>query len=236
MTCCKKTNCSDVYGCNGECPDLSIRRYDNKPFFKVKVEDCDGPLDLTDLVLEATMWAKAKLKKALTPDDTSLSFADNIGFPQVMIGDILLMEKARLPEKMLVTGFDEENNLVLVERGYQGTIAQNWKKGSALKILKFIDVASKTEMILQDITQMDGTVLEDQLIESYFVYEWGPNDTCLSGCYLLEFKLMKMSDDLGPAPTDYGCGLPVGVQYIQRYPTDSEGFKIKINESSISEV
>lgn len=236
MTCCKKTNCLDIYGCNGECPDLSIRRYDNKPFFKVKVEDCDGPLDLTDLVLETTMWAKAKLKVALEVDTVSLSFADNIGFPQVMIGDILLMKKARLPEKMLVIGFDEENNLVLVERGYQNTTAQNWKKGSALKILKFIDVASKTEMILQDITQMDGTVLEDQLIESYFIYEWGPNDTCLSGCYLLEFKLMKMSDDLGPVSTDYGCGLPVGVQYIQRYPTDSEGFKIKINESSISEV
>lgn len=236
--CSQKKGCVDTLGCSGECPDFVIRRYDNKPPFKVKVEDCDGPLDLTDLVLEATMWAKGKLKASLTSDVDNFALADNIGFPQVMVGDIIVIERTRLPEKMLVIAFDEENSLIQVERGYDGTTAQDWKKGTSLKIMKFIGAAANTEMILQDVIQMDGSVLEDQLIESYFVYEWGPNDTCLPGCYYLEFKLMKMGvpfTDPDLTASDFGCGLPSGVEWVRRFPMN-EGFLIQINESSISEI
>ena len=70
------SGCPDEYGClSGKCPDFTIRRHDTKPAFKVKVEDCDGPLDLTGLVLEATMWAKGKLKVAMDQDDTEIGRA-----------------------------------------------------------------------------------------------------------------------------------------------------------------
>lgn len=114
------------------CPDFVIRRHDTKPSFKVAVEDCDGPLDLQGLVVEVNMWALAKLKTALAVDDTYFRLADDIGFEQVMMGDIIIMERARNPEYMLVTGFDETNNLIRVERAYHGTTASNWKKGTLM--------------------------------------------------------------------------------------------------------
>lgn len=135
-------NCNSGFGCSpqpngcptedgcipGVCPDFVLRRHDTKPNFRVKMEDCDGPMDLTDLILEATMWAKAKLKKTITPSDTYFALADNIGFNQIMVGDIIFMDQARLPEKMLVIAFDETNRLIEVQRGYHGTSIQTWKK------------------------------------------------------------------------------------------------------------
>ena len=60
--------CPQTDGCiPGVCPDFMIKRHDTKPSFKILMEDCDGPMDLTGLVLEASMWAKAKLKKDLLP-------------------------------------------------------------------------------------------------------------------------------------------------------------------------
>lgn len=172
------TGCPDEYGCiEGVCPDFIIRRHDTKPAFKVKIEDCDGPVDLTDLILEATMWAKGKLKTAITEDDDYFAFADGIGFNQVMVGDIILMDRARLPEKMLVLAFDETNKLILVQRGYHGTPVQNWKKGTPIKIIKFMGATAQTEMIYGDVLELDGTVSTDVLTDSFFVYEWGPSDT-----------------------------------------------------------
>jgi hypothetical protein len=252
--------CPDEYGCiSGKCPDFTIRRHDTKPFFKVKVEDCDGPLDLTDLVLEATMWAKGKLKVALDQDDTVLAFADNIGFNQVMQGDVLIMDQARLPEKMLVTGFDEVNRLVHVQRGYHGTPVQNWKRGNSVKIIKFTNASSSTEMVYQDVINIDGTTTENVLTESFLVYEWHSEDTCLPGCYYLEFKLMKMlvlginmqttvpsnqipsnllPDGVVPSFTDpdftpstFSCSMGTGIDWIRRFPVDKEGFYIKIVDS-----
>lgn len=156
------------------------------------MEDCDGPMDLTDLVLEATMWAKAKLKKAITVEDTYFALADNIGFNQIMVGDIIIMDRSRLPEQMIVTAFDETNRLVMVQRGYHGTTPQAWKKGTPLRIMKFMGATAQTEMLYQDILEIDGTTTSNVLTDSFFVYEWGPNDTCLPGCYYLEFKLLKM--------------------------------------------
>lgn len=178
----------------GRCPDLTIRRHDTRPPFRVNVEDCDGSIDLEDLVLEANMWAKGRIKKAMSPTDTYFQLADNIGFEQVMIGDIVIMERARLPEHMLVTGFDEDNYLVRVLRGYNGTTPGTWKKGSSMRIFRVLNSPAQTELKYEDIEQTDGTILKNQLTDSFLVYEWQPQDTCLPGCYWLEFKLLKMKD------------------------------------------
>jgi hypothetical protein len=230
--------CADEYGCiSGVCPDFTIRRGDTKPVFKVKMEDCDGPMDLTGLVLEATMWAKGKLKKPLSAEDNYFSLADNIGFNQIMVGDIIIIDRPRLPEKMLVTGFDEDNRLVLVERAYHGTTAQNFKRGTPLRIMKFINAPSQTEMIYQDIIELDGTTTENSLVDSFFVYEWGLNDTCLPGCYYIEFKLIKMlessvvpslpscSDQQANFP--YSNGYPEGTEYgpVGPYVPDGSNYE-----------
>lgn len=234
--------CLSKDGCvPGICPDVSIKRHDTKPIFRVQIEDCDGPIDLTDLVLEASMWAKGKLKKALTTDSAYFELADGIGFNQIMVGDVIFMDRPRLPEKMLVTGFDEVNNHVLVDRGYQGTTAQVWKKGTPLRIMKFVGASAKTEMIYQDIIQLDGSTLKDQLTDSFFIYEWQPTDTCLPGCYYMEFKLLKMSaesdyeaEEIPSLINSYGCGLGLGVEWIRRYPSE-EGFIVQITDSPTSE-
>jgi hypothetical protein len=145
-----QTNCPDKYGCPpGQCPDFQIKRHDTKPSFKVSVEDCDGPLDLTGLVLEVNMWAKGRLKNAITQEDTSLQLADNIGFCQTLPGDIIVMDRVRSPEWMLVTGFDEDNYIIFVERGYNMTPISNWKKGSKLRIFRLMNSPAVTEMILE---------------------------------------------------------------------------------------
>lgn len=204
MTCTSKTSsspqgCPNIYGCiPGVCPDFTIRRHDTKPPFRVKMDTCDGPMDLTGLILEATMWAKGKFKKTLDINDTYFSLADNIGFHQIMVGDIIFVDRPRSIEKMLVTGFDEENFLILVERGYHGTPIQKWVKGTPLRIMKFINAQSQTEMIYEDILEIDGTTTENVLTDSFFIYEWNQNDTCLSGCYYLEFKLIKLIESEVP--------------------------------------
>lgn len=249
-----KQGCLDQYGCmSGACPDFTLKRHDTRPAFKVKIEDCDGPLDLTGLVLEANMWAKAKLKASITQTSTYFSLADNIGFNQIMVGDIIIMDRARLPEKMLVIGFDENNRLVQVQRGYQGTTAQSWSKGSPLRIMKFMNSPAQTEMILEDILELNGTTTQDVLTESFFIYDWQPADTCLPGCYYLEFKLIKMVETTSVSysltslnsipsftpsnlnPTDFGCGHSSEIEWIRRFPVDAEGFSIKIVDSPSSE-
>lgn len=248
--------CPDQYGCiSGVCPDFVIRRHDTRPPFKVKIDDCDGPLDLTGLILEASMWAKGKLKASITISDTYFGLADNIGFNQIMVGDIIIMDRPRLPEYMLVTGFDENNRFVQVQRGYHGTNPQTWKKGTPLRIIKFMGATAETNMIYQDVLEIDGTTTSNVLTDSFFVYNWGPNDTCLPGCYYLEFKLIKMIDNAeslfeaagtpsvipsftNPSliPSNFGCGLGVGVEWIRRFPVDSEGFVIQITNSPTSEL
>lgn len=185
------------------------------------MEDCDGPMDLTDLVLESTMWAKAKLKSNILSTDTSLSLADNIGFNQIAVGDVLILERARGSEKVLVTSFDENNKLVNVDRSYDGTTAQVWNRGNPIKIVKFVNNPVKIEMVYEDVLDLDGTTNENVLQESYFVHEWQTSQTDLSGCYYLEFKLMTQS-----TATE---------QWIRRFPVDKEGFLIKITDTFTSE-
>lgn len=240
-------NCVDEYGCSSVvCPDFIIRRNDTKPDFKIKMEDCEGPLDVTGLILEASMWARGKLKTAIDDDDTSFALADNIGFNQIMVGDIIIIDRPRLPEKMLVVAFDEENRLVQVTRGHGGTTAQAWKKGTSLRIMKFQNAAAQTEMVYQDILEVDGTTTEDVLIETYFIYPWNSGDTCLAGCYYLEFKLIKETTagimqkqafvGDGMTPEDFGCGLADGIDWVRKFPVSAEGFLIKISESPSVEI
>ncbi len=202
-----QSNCLDKFGCpDDRCPDFTIRRHDTKPDFKIRLEDCDGALDVQGLVAEVNMWAKAKLKKRITSDCEYFRLADDIGFEQIMVGDIIVMERVRSPEYMLVLGFDECNKLVRVQRGYRNTTPSDWKKGASLKIFRIMNSPAQTELVFEDETDVDGTVTEDVLTESYLVYEWSAEDVCLPGCYWLEFKLIKMKGLVLYLPGGYWTG------------------------------
>jgi len=243
-------NCPDSGGCPpGRCPDFTIRRHDTKPPFKVGIEDCDGPMDLANLVVEFSMWAKAKLKTAITTTSTSLSFADKIGFDQVMVGDILILDRARSPEHMKVIGFDEDNFLVFVQRGVNGTTVSNWKKGNGVRVMKAFSNPALSELVLQDIVQLDGTTQKDVLTDSFLVYEWQPSDTCLPGCYWAEFKLLALkTEETEPedttdstytatmTPSQYGCKLGEGVEWVRRFPVSGEGYLIRVEDSPTAEL
>ena len=134
-------SCSNAFGCpSGVSPDFLIKRHDTKPPFKVAVEDCEGALDLSEdnLVLEVNMWANARLKAAITVTDTYFALKGNVGFEQAMVGDIIVMDRVRRPEHMLVTGFDEQNCLIQVQQAYNGTTASAWKRGTALRIFRIM--------------------------------------------------------------------------------------------------
>lgn len=240
--------CPDAFGCLPNMPfDFMIKRHDTKPPFKVIVEDCDGPMDLTGLVLEVSMWSKAKLKKDIGPSDTTIQFADNIGFQQLAVGDIIVMQRVRAPEQMLVVDFDEINYLIYVQRGYHGTPISSFKKGTVLRTFRILNAPGSTEMDMEDVQQVDGTVVKDQIVESRLVHEWAATDTCLPGCYYLEFKLLKMLANPTPTPsptpsqtgsyTDFqmGCTAGVGVEWVRRFPVNSDGYVIKIVDSPTSE-
>jgi len=255
VPCGSQSNCPSTSGCvDGTTANFCIKRHDTQPSFRVSVTDCDGPLDLTDelLVLEVNMWAKAKIKTDISASDTYFQFADSIGFEQAMVGDVLVMDRIRLPEQMLVLGFDEANELILVERGYNGTTASGWRKGSSLKIMRIVNGVGEISSITDDIMQEDGTIVEDQLVETQLVYEWDAEDTCLPGCYYLEFKLLKMLllapsalatiepstinfTPISFTPADFGCDMGSGVEWVRRFPEVEEGFLINIIDSPTSD-
>ena len=229
--CASSVNCPDCYGCDSRCPDFVIKKNDTKPSFKVSVTDEFGPIDLTGLVIEANMWASARLKCNITPLDTAIAFADNIGFCQILPNDIIFVERSHSPEQMRIVGFDETCNLVLVERGYNGTVPQAWKRGSSLKIFRIISAPALSEMLYDDITQVDGSVDCNVLIESLLVYEWNVNDTCVPGCFSFEFKVIKMSTEPVIVPSTFPqCYLGLGVEWTRRYPACGE-FWIKVCDS-----
>ena len=245
VPCGTNSSCPDGSGCPGDrCPDFTLKRHDTHPAFKVAVSDCDGPLDLTseDLSVSVSIWGNAKLKAAIDDADTEIAFADNIGFDQLMVGDIIIMDRVRLPEQMLVKAFDEDAKLIEVERGYNSTTASAWVKGAKLKFFRAIDAAGVIETTVEDVEQLDGTVLKDQVIDSFLVYEWAAVDTCTPGCFWLQFKLIKaqvesikaqgFTDDTF-TPDDFGCALPDGTEWIRRFPESSDGFLIKINNATI---
>ena len=63
-----------------------------------------------------------------------------------------------------------------------------------MRIFRVKDAPAEAEMIFEDVENPDGTKEEDVLTASYLVYEWEPEDTCLPGCYWMEFKVLKMKD------------------------------------------
>lgn len=239
--------------CPPRCPDFTIRRNDTKPDFKFDVEDCDGPIDLTNLVCEASMWANGKLKKAITVDDIYFGLADNIGFDQAQVGDIIVMTRVRSPEQMVVTGFDETNKFIQVQRGYNGSVISAYPKGAKLRIFRVLNAIASTEMVREDIPQVDGTTSTNVLTKSTLIYEWQSGDTCNPGCYWFEFKVLKMTEMLsmshmGPmmiasvtpsfvsyTPSQSGCGIGDSVDWVQRYPTLGDGFLIQVIDSPTSE-
>lgn len=189
------SGCIDTLGCHPDrTPDFVIRRHDTRPPFKVLVQECDGPMDIRGLVVEVNMWALGNLKKSIEADTEYFALADNVGFSQVMLDDIIVMDRARTPEYMLVTGFDEDNNLIRVQRGYRGTTPGRWKRGAKLRIFRILNGVGQTELTYEDIREVDGTVQRGVLTQANLLYEFQPEDTCLPGCYWMEFKMLKMKD------------------------------------------
>ena len=92
-------------------------------------------------------------------------------------------------------------------------------------------------------------------MDSFLVYEWSASDTCLPGCYYLEFKLIKLLllaqfvsqgqipsgllpsgviPSFTPAsytPSNFDCGAAPNIEWIRRFPVEGEGFLIKITDS-----
>lgn len=235
--CATNIDCPTCDGCTpGICPDFQIKRNDTRPAFKVSVEENGEPMDLTGLVVEANMWANSKLKSNITALDTSLTLANNIGYCQILPNDIILMDRARSPEQMRITGFDETKSLVFVERGYNGTVPQAWNRGQIMRIFRFMNAPGMAEMLFDDVTQVDGTVDCNVLVESLLVYEWNVNDTCIGGCFSFEFKVLKMSTGPIIVPSVIPmCFLGVGVEWTRRFPNCGE-FIIKVCDSPTSEV
>jgi hypothetical protein len=191
---CERSRCFDEFGCGDQIPDFIIRQHDTRPELKVKLEDCEGPMDIRGLVVEVNMWAVAKLRKNISDTDDYFCLADNIGFQQIMINDIIIMDRVRLPEYMLVTGFDEDDKIVRVQRGYKGSTPSNWKKGTKMRIFRVLNSHAETEIVYEDIRDVDGTIRKDTITSASLIYKWQPEDTCLPGCFWLEFKILKMID------------------------------------------
>lgn len=233
----QQSNCPDCYGCvPNVCPNFQIKRFDTKPPFRVSIEDENGPMDLTGLVIEANMWASGKLKKTILPLDVSLSLADNIGYCQILVNDVIVMQRTRSPEQMRIIGFDESNSLVLVERGFNGTVPQKWDRGTVMRIFRIMNGAAMSEMLYDDVTNVDGTVDCNVLSESLLVYDWNINDTCSPGCFSFEFKVLKMSDTPVVIPSVIpACYLGTGVEWSRRYPTCSD-FIVKICDTPTMEI
>jgi len=180
------------------------------------------------------MWVETKLKSNITELNTSLALAGNVGFEEILPNDIILMNRARAPEQMRIVGFDEALNLIFVERGYNNTVPQAWKKNSPMQIFRIINGVAQAEMVFEDVTQVDGTTLCNQLTESFLVYEWTANDTCVAGCFFFEFKVLKMSGNVVSPSVTPLCFSGVGVEWVRRYPTCSV-YTIKICDTPTSE-
>ena len=220
-------NCCNPCGCS--CPDFVIKRHDTRPFFRVQVEECSPTIDWTDqnLVVEVSIWHNARLKKAILPTDTSFALADNIGFEQVLAGDIIVMDRPRNPERMQVVSFDEDNKLLNVVRAVDGNTASAWKKGSRMKIFRTMNAPARLENTFEDIIDEDGRTAKDEYTGSYLVYGMSSNDTCLPGCFMLEFKLLKMLPSLRDFPGGYS-----GCSGFSGFPNSSCGDSLGFPDSS----
>lgn len=236
------SGCVDKLGCPDDiCPDFVIKRYDTLPPLSISIEDCNGPIDLTDCVAEVSMWAKGKIKTAITSTETTISFADEIGFYQCYPGDIIVVSQIRNPERMLVSSIDEVNKTITVVRGYQGTAQYAYKKGTGIKIYRILNATASTETVTETVDNIDGTK-STIVVSSELIYNWAISDTCLPGCYYIEFRLLKMILlDEGSIPefistvSSTDCYLGYGVESTRRFPVEKEGYLIKIVDTQTSE-
>lgn len=188
-------SCKSSSNCEEECQSIfSIKKNDTRPSFRVSVEDCeDFDWEDENLVLKYNMWFKAKLKNDIIKTDNVIYFADNLGFDKIIENDIIFLETNRRQEQMLVLGIDESNKSIQVQRSYNSTSEEDWKKGSDLKIFRVLEQDAEIEVLLEDVTQTDGTILENQISDVFFVVNWDVDSTKTSGCYFLEFKLKKIN-------------------------------------------
>lgn len=218
--CGGRAACLPSDGCPpGVCPDLTIRRHDTMPEFKVSVH----PQDLDGVAVEASMWMKSKFARAVGVGDTELFLAGNLGFNQLAVGDMIVVDRPRSAEQMLVTGFDEDALSVLVERGYNNTTPAAYKKGVGFRGFRVLNAVGSTEMVRQDILRVDGTTDEQVLVESSVIYGWSAADTAMPGCFLLELKLIGLDSD-------------ANVLWTRRYPDDGrEGYLIRVTDSPTAE-
>lgn len=204
-------------------PDFCIKRNDTKPPFRISISDCDGVVDLTDenLVLEASMWLNSKLKNNISDTDANLYFADNLGFDQIAVGDVIVFDKPRNYEKLLIQSIDELNKSITVQRGHDGTAPKSWSKGTILKIFKFAGLSAQIESTYADVSKVDGTVT-NELVDTSFVFNWTAEQTSLSGCYWFEFKLMNINPSSGD------------IDWVKSFPLSAEGFLISVLDSSVT--
>lgn len=219
--CSNSNDCIDSLGCpEGVQPNFCIKRNDTLPTFKMNLEDCDGVVELEGIYeLEVNMWVSSKLKKTITDSETTISLADNIGFEQIKENDILIMNRPRNPEKMLILGFNEDEKTISVTRGYDGTNAQSWQKGSDLRIFRLLDAEGYIESIYEDVEKEDGSVVEE-LSSTFLAFDWNQNATSLPGCYWMQLKLLELdSNNLS------------NVLSTRRFPSTGEGFLIRIEDS-----
>lgn len=240
-------NSSTQVCCDGTisaCSDFKTKQYSTYPPLKIQVFDCDdAPYDMKDLVIEASMWSTAKLKFDINSSDDLIQFADNIGYNTVGTNSILHLSTGRDFERMAISGFDDVNKIIQVERSVCSTYARSWKKGTPIKILRFFNKPAEAELVYDDEEQLDGTIIENKLVKSFLVYNWNPEDVCLPGKYFFEFKVLKMllttnlSNDnvISVNDLNYHCSLGTGVEWARRFPVEKDGFIIEILQSPTAE-
>jgi hypothetical protein len=240
-------NSSTQTCCDGtiaDCPDYTTKQHSTYPPLKIQVFDCnDAPYDLKDLVVEASMWSVAKLKADINSTADLLQFADSIGYNTVGTTSILHLSTGRDFERMTIVGFDDVNKVIQVQRGACSTVARPWKKGTPIKILRFINRAAYAELVYADEEQADGTIIKDKLTKSYLLYDWLPEDVCFSGKYFFEFKVLKINlltnlsseGVVSVNDLNYHCDLGFGVEWARRFPVERDGFVIEVLPSPTAE-
>lgn len=208
--------------CNNNNYEFLIKRNDTSPSLKYKIFDCDSsPIDLTeDYTIEASMWSNAKLKKDINTVQQEILFANNVGFDTVWVGGNLLLKTSNSYETLTVTAVDSYNNSITVDRAQLGTAALNWKKGTVVKMIRFINSPATKELVNSTSLNMEGDE-ETTLAESYLIYNWLDDfDTSLPGDYLLEFKVTKINSD-------------TSVEWTRKYPSEKEGISVKILDGNL---
>ncbi len=208
--------------CNNNNYEFLIKRNDTSPSLRYKIFDCDSsPIDLTeDYTIEASMWSNAKLKKDINTLQQEILFANNTGFETVTVGSNLLLKASNSYETLVVTSVDSYYNTLTVNRAQLGTNALNWKKGTVVKIIKFINSPATKELVNSTSLNMQGEE-ETTLAESYLVYNWIESDTSLPGDYLFEFKVTKTNPETQV------------VEWSRKYPAEKEGIFVKTLDGNL---